>query len=85
MESLRKTTQRADNIEAPVVNETLAQRVVALAPTAQDASLCSQVLEQNGFAVCCCDSMDAFLQAIKEGAGIALVAEEHLDLSLIHI
>ena len=83
MESLRKTTQRADNIEAPVVNETLAQRVVVLAPTAQDASLCSQVLEQNGFAVCCCDSMDAFLQAIKEGAGIALVAEEHLDAAAV--
>ena len=79
MKALRETIPPDDNVAVPVANETHIQRVVALAPTAQDANLCRQVLEQNGIAVCCCDSMDVLSQAISEGAGMALVAEEHLD------
>ncbi|QDT04761.1 Aerobic respiration control sensor protein ArcB [Rubripirellula lacrimiformis] len=58
--------------------DALNQRVVALTPTPQDARLCHQVLVQNGIAVCCCDSIAAFTDAITEGAGIALIAQEHL-------
>ena len=79
MKSFRETILPDDIIGGAVANATHKQRVVALSSTAQDAKLCAQVLEQNGIAVCCCDSIDAFSRAIFDGAGIAMVAEEYLD------
>ncbi len=79
MKSFLETILPDDIIGGAVANETHKQRVVALSPTAQDANLCRQVLEQNGIAVWSCVSIDAFLKAIFDGAGIAMVAEEHLD------
>jgi len=83
MGSLRKTRLLKENTEAANTIDSHCQHVVALAPTTQDAILCRQVLEQNGVPVCCCDSIDAFAQAISRGAGIALVAEEQLDSDAI--
>ncbi|WP_246151946.1 hybrid sensor histidine kinase/response regulator [Rubripirellula reticaptiva] len=66
------------------MNETLSQRVVALTPTPQDARLCDQVLTQNNISVCCCDDIQGFTTAIAEGAGVALIAQEHLDGATIN-
>ncbi len=64
--------------EPIAIDDSLNQRVVALTPTPQDARLCRQVLEQNGIAFCCCETVSDFTEAIAAGAGIALIAQEHL-------
>ncbi|QDV40926.1 Aerobic respiration control sensor protein ArcB [Stieleria neptunia] len=60
-------------------DDALNQRVVTLTPTQHDAKLCSQVLQQNAISVCCCGTLADFLDAITAGAGLALIAQEHLD------
>ncbi len=60
-------------------DETLGQRVVAYAPTRRDAHLCQEVLQQNQIAVACCETIESFAVAIEDGAGVALIAQEHLD------
>ncbi len=62
------------------------QRVVVYAPTPQDAELCRQILQQNNIDVCCCTTIETFANTILEGAGIALVAQEHLtDAAITHL
>lgn len=82
MDSISGTNSRhAAQDEARVIDkdDTQNQRVVALTPTLQDTRLCRQVLEQNGIAFCCCDTVQEFIDAISEGAGVALIAQEHLS------
>ncbi|WDQ16450.1 PAS domain S-box protein [Rhodopirellula sp. P2] len=78
MESLRKAViadEMADRVAEQDGNN---QRVVAYAPTPQDAKLCAKILKENDVAVCCCETIDSFAETILAGAGIALIAQEHL-------
>ena len=79
MDRLRSSHLLHDEIDETSPDESLGQRVVAYAPTPQDARLCNDILGQNGIKVCCCDTISAFCQLISQGAGMALIAQEYLD------
>lgn len=79
MSSIPSSCAGTEVSKLAAVDDSYNQRVVALTPTPQDARLCRQVLEQNGIAICCCDTVADFAESIAAGAGIALIAQEHLS------
>ena len=86
MESLRNAKIEEDFFDNCTSSDLYNQRVVVFAPTPQDARLCQQILEQNHIAVCCCNTIASFAETIVQGAGIALIAEEHLsDSAMEHL
>ena len=56
----------------------LDERVLVLAPTARDASLCEAILAEAGVACLICPDLPAACGALAEGAGAALLSEEAL-------
>ncbi|CAD77986.1 MAG TPA: hybrid sensor histidine kinase/response regulator [Rhodopirellula baltica] len=78
MESLRKAAIEDELGKPNPDQDGNNQRVVAFAPTQQDAKLCAKILAENDVAVCCCETIEGFANTILEGAGIALIAQEHL-------
>ncbi|MEP3831599.1 PAS domain-containing protein, partial [Rhodopirellula bahusiensis] len=78
MESLRKAVIADELAEAAAEQDSNNQRVVAFAPTPQDARLCAKILTENDVSVCCCETIDSFAETLLKGAGIALIAQEHL-------
>ncbi len=79
MESIRKSLTQQLLADAQLGSDKFNQRVVAWTPTQQDSHLCEQFLQQNGVTVACCNTLQDFADCISEGAGIALVAQEHLS------
>ena len=59
--------------------ETPEHRVLVLAPRGRDAALASHILAKAGMTCRICADLVDLTQAIAEGAGAALVAEEALD------
>jgi signal transduction histidine kinase/ActR/RegA family two-component response regulator len=57
-------------------------RVLLLAPSGRDGVLAAKMLEQAGAEALVCETSDAFLQRLGEGAGVALIAEEALQPDL---
>ncbi|WP_210530168.1 response regulator [Rubellimicrobium arenae] len=53
-------------------------RVLILAPRGRDAALAADLLGQKGMNTLVCDSLDALVEHLAEGAGAALVTEEAL-------
>lgn len=82
MEPLRSIEQQDDAISLSQTDD-YSQRVVAWTPTAQDARICDQILRENNISVSCHDTISEFSAAIADGAGIALVAQEHLNAAAI--
>lgn len=78
MESIRKADRLAESRCDSSANDTFGQRVVILAPTLQDAELCSKILNQHEIAGHVCPSLTELLNAIEAGAGVAVVAQEFL-------
>ncbi|TWU10576.1 response regulator [Allorhodopirellula heiligendammensis] len=83
MESLRKAINDDLTWHARPSDDAHNQRVVTYAPTQQDAELCRKILRSNHIEVCCCSEMASFVHTISEGAGIALIAQEHLSEAAI--
>jgi len=83
MESIRQSLAKKKGAQTQPGNDEFNQRVVAWSPTLQDSRLCDQILRQNGIAVVCCSALKAFSDHISEGAGIALVAQEHLSEDVV--
>ncbi|SMP67247.1 hypothetical protein SAMN06265222_110124 [Neorhodopirellula lusitana] len=79
MDSLRNAIIEEDVVEHRHTSDVHNQRVVVFAPTPQDAHLCRQILEQNDISIFCCDTITSFADTILEGAGIAIIAQEHLS------
>jgi len=59
-------------------NELPQQIVLIYAPTGRDAASASGLLERAGIPTRICESYDALLEEVAQGAGIAFVAEEGL-------
>ncbi|QEG40938.1 hybrid sensor histidine kinase/response regulator [Roseimaritima ulvae] len=83
METIRKSLAKRIDACTQADGDRFNQRVVAWTPTPQDSRLCDQILQQNGIAVICCETLKEFLERITEGAGIALVAQEHLGDAIV--
>ncbi len=83
MDNIRNVNLADEASELLTTKEVHNQRVVAFAPTPQDARLCQQVLIENKIAVCCCDTIESFAETIIEGAGMAFIAQEHLSANAI--
>ncbi|MFG0267152.1 MAG: PAS domain S-box protein [Rhodopirellula sp. JB055] len=78
MDSLRKAVLADEWSETVSEQDSHNQRVVAFAPTPQDARLCAKILTENKISVHCCETIESFADTILQGAGIALIAQEHL-------
>lgn len=61
------------------VSADLKADVVLLTPTGRDATLAKQILQDAGFSVLVCDSIDTLCDAIDDTSGVLLVAEEVLN------
>src|SRR5689334_22296691 len=57
-------------------------RVLILAPTGRDSDAAADQLGAAGLAVVVCNDMLQLMQALKEGAGVAVVAEEAFRMGL---
>jgi two-component system, sensor histidine kinase len=54
------------------------ERIVVLAPTADDASLIVRFLGERGLDVVTTEGLESFAELLREGAGVALIASEAL-------
>lgn len=52
------------------------ERAVVLAPTGRDASVAASLISEAGFAADVCTDLDALVQEIAVGAGLAIIANE---------
>lgn len=57
----------------------IAERILVLAPTGDDAGLVSEILRGRGLGVVVVDSLAALSYELQEGAGVALIASEAID------
>lgn len=57
----------------------LSERILVLAPTADDAALIAAVLEEHGYGVELVDGMPALARELDVGAGAVLIASEAFD------
>jgi len=55
------------------------RRALVLAPRGRDAAVLMQLLSKAGLPTAECSSLDALLEQMREGAGMAFVSEESLD------
>lgn len=62
-----------------------AERVLVFAPTGRDAPLACKVLNQAGLPSTACPTTEAFYDALTDGAGAALVAEEAATRRLVRL
>src|SRR4051794_28074192 len=58
--------------------QSLAGRVLILAPTRRDAELSREILAGAGIACAACDDLEALCRELRAGAGAALLTEESL-------
>ncbi|HEY1425192.1 MAG TPA: hypothetical protein VGF50_00845, partial [Caulobacteraceae bacterium] len=64
---------------APDAEASVSQRILVLAPHGRDAMVARDILAEAGLAPCICPDIDALVEALAEGAGAALIAEEALQ------
>lgn len=56
----------------------LSERTLVLAPTGRDAAIAAAILAEAGSPTLVCADLDALMEAMEQGAGLALIVEEAL-------
>lgn len=78
-DSIEKEIAAADPAERRSPARVVAERVVILTPTGDDAALVSQVLAERGHDVAAAPDIAALAHELDLGAGVAVIASEALD------
>jgi two-component system, sensor histidine kinase len=71
-------TGNTERVERRATNRSLAERVLVVAPTGDDAAVASQILRDAGSDVLVLDDLTALAAEVKAGAGVVLIASEAL-------